>query len=289
MCRQDHTIWSFMEIAYNKKELSALLKNRENIGLVPTMGALHVGHVSLIEESVRRKLFTVASIFVNPTQFNNASDFEKYPIDTEADLEKLKKAGCDLVFLPKKEELYLKGKGQEKYIHDFGKLDSTIEGEYRPGHFVGVGQVVHILFECIKPSVAFFGQKDFQQLQVIKLLNQKINAGIDVVGMPTIRESDGLAMSSRNRRLNPEQREAASLIFKALSFAKAKHGDLTSGELKEAVTQLFDTERLLELEYFEIINPYDFEPINGRIQEPAHAVIAAFAGEVRLIDNYHLI
>lgn len=278
-----------MEIAHTKIELSALLSDHQPIGFVPTMGALHEGHISLIQESVKRKLFTVASIFVNPTQFNNQADFEKYPIDTEADLEKLEKAGCEVVFLPSKDELYPSGDIQTKYIHDFGKLETTVEGAFRPGHFKGVGQIVHILFECVKPAAAFFGQKDFQQLQVIKLLNEKTNAGIDIVGMPTIRESDGLAMSSRNRRLSVPQREAAVLLYKALSDAKAMALNSSTEQIKQHVKGLFDENKIMELEYFEIINPYDFEPIEGNVSDPAHAVIAAYAGEIRLIDNLALV
>lgn len=253
------------------------------------MGALHEGHISLLQESVKRKLFTVASIFVNPTQFNNSADFEKYPIDTKADLKKLETAGCEVVFIPTKEELYPVGELDSKYIHDFGKLDSTIEGAHRPGHFKGVGQIVHILFECVRPEVAFFGQKDFQQLQVIRLLNEKTKAGIDIVGMPTIRESDGLAMSSRNRRLSAKQREASTLLYKALTEAKALAKSNSSDQIKNRVKELFEESDLLKLEYFEIINPNDFEPINGNILHPAHAVVAAFTGEVRLIDNLELV
>lgn len=278
-----------MEIARTKIALNEFLSDKQHIGFVPTMGALHEGHLSLIQESVKRKLFTVASIFVNPTQFNNAADFEKYPIDTEADLDKLKRAGCELVFLPSKEELYPNGKTHSKYLHDFGKLETTIEGAYRPGHFTGVGQVVHMFFDCVKPSTAFFGQKDFQQLQVIRLLNDKIGSGIEIVGMPTVRENDGLAMSSRNRRLNPEQRQASTLLYKALTEAKEMASLETAMHIKNHVKDLFQKNDLTELEYFEIINPNDFEPIEGNLTHPSQAVIAAYVGEIRLIDNLELV
>lgn len=278
-----------MYIAQTIKELKTYLAEVKNIGFVPTMGALHDGHISLIRESVNRKLFTVASIFVNPTQFNNAADFEKYPIDTEADLKKLEVAGCDLVFLPSKSELYPSENANQKYIHDFGKLETTIEGAYRPGHFKGVGQIVHILFECVNPKMAFFGEKDFQQLQVIKHLVKIIGVDIEIVGMPTIRESDGLAMSSRNRRLNEDYRAASVLLYKALTFAKAKINRLKPSEIKTHVQHMFDEDQWMELEYFEILNPSDFELITNNKPTSAHAVIAAYAGDIRLIDNLKLV
>lgn len=275
--------------AYTIKELKTHLAKTKSIGFVPTMGALHNGHISLIQESVNRNLFTVASIFVNPTQFNNAADFEKYPIDTTADLKKLEEAGCHLVFLPTKEELYPSENADQTYIHDFGKLETTIEGAYRPGHFKGVGQIVHILFECVNPKTAFFGEKDFQQLQVIKRLVKLIGADIEIVGMPTIRESDGLAMSSRNRRLNDDYRTASVLLYKALTFAKANINRLKTSEIKTQVQHMFDEDQWMELEYFEILNPSDFELITDNNPTSAHAVIAAYAGDIRLIDNLKLV
>ncbi len=277
-----------MYIARTIRELKTYLAEVKNIGFVPTMGALHDGHISLIRESVNRNLFTVASIFVNPTQFNNVADFEKYPIDTEADLKKLEAAGCDLVFLPSKSELYPTEKADQKYIHDFGKLETTIEGAYRPGHFKGVGQIVHILFECVNPKTAFFGEKDFQQLQVIKRLVKLIGADIEIVGMPTIRESDGLAMSSRNRRLNDDYRTASVLLYKALTFAKANINRLKPSEIKAEVQAMFSQDKWMDLEYFEILNPSDFETIEDDNPTNAHSVIAAYAGEIRLIDNLKL-
>lgn len=252
------------------------------------MGALHDGHISLIKASVNRGLYTVASIFVNPTQFNNPEDFAKYPIDTDADLDKLRLAGCDLVFLPTKEEMYPTETPNEKYLHDFGKLETTIEGAYRPGHFKGVGQVVHILFEAVNPDVAFFGEKDFQQVQVIRSLAKQIEHKVQIEAMPTVREADGLAMSSRNRRLNSEERSEALALYKALTFAAQNAAKLSAAEIKAEVDKIFSTSHIMKLEYFEIINPDDFEVIEGKIQSPAHAVIAAYAGEIRLIDNMKL-
>jgi pantoate--beta-alanine ligase len=278
-----------MYIARTITELKNHLAQAKNIGFVPTMGALHDGHISLIQESVNRNLHTVASIFVNPTQFNNAADFEKYPIDTEADLKKLETAGCDLVFLPTTAELYPSEKADQKYIHDFGKLETTIEGAYRPGHFKGVGQIVHILFECVNPKTAFFGEKDFQQLQVIKHLVKLIGADIEIVGMPTIRESDGLAMSSRNRRLSDENRAASVLLYKALTFAKANIQKMKPSQIKAEVQAIFSQDQWMDLEYFEILNPSDFELVEEINPTNAHAVIAAYAGDIRLIDNLKLV
>lgn len=277
-----------MLIAHTIAELKIHLARTKKIGFVPTMGALHEGHISLVQASVEMGLFCVASIFVNPTQFNNPEDFAKYPIDTDNDLHKLQAAGCDLVFLPTKEELYPKNSDESTYIHDFGKLESTIEGEYRPGHFKGVGQIVHILFEIVNPDFAFFGEKDFQQVQVIQSLVKKINHKVKIISLPTVRENDGLAMSSRNRRLNREERKAAVALYRALMFASENIKKLAVSEIKNEVRNIFLKSEIMKLEYFEIINPNDFELIHEHTNGPAHAVIAAYAGEIRLIDNMKL-
>ena len=277
-----------MKIAKNRQELSNCLNSEASIGFVPTMGALHDGHLSLLHESRSRSLFTVASIFVNPTQFNDPKDFEKYPIDTDADLKKLESAGCDVVFLPHRDDIYPEDEAKQ-YVHDFGDLETRFEGAFRPGHFKGVGQVVHILFDLVKPNVAFFGQKDFQQLQVIKRLVEQENLQIEIVGMPTIREADGLAMSSRNRRLDVAQRSAATLLFQALTFAKANVKNKTFDEIRMNIQTMFDNSTELELEYFDIIYPESF--LAAEMYEENmrfHAVISAYAGEIRLIDNMQL-
>ena len=277
-----------MKIAKNRQELSNCLNSEAAIGFVPTMGALHEGHLSLVKESKDRGLTTVASIFVNPTQFNDPKDFEKYPIDAEADLEKLESVGCDVVFLPPREEIYL-AEENKNYIHDFGALETRFEGAFRPGHFKGVGQVVHILFELVKPNVAFFGQKDFQQLQVIKRLVEQEKLPIEIVGMPTIRETDGLAMSSRNRRLTASQRSAAVLLFEALNFAKTNVRIESFDAIRKHASSLFAHSPELELEYFDIIHPENFIPADKFNEEAQfHAVISAYAGEIRLIDNMQL-
>ena len=277
-----------MKIAKNRQELSNCLNSGSRIGFVPTMGALHDGHLSLVHESKSRGLFTVASIFVNPTQFNDPKDFEKYPIDTDADLKKLESAGCDMVFLPHREDIYPADE-EKQYMHDFGDLETRFEGAFRPGHFKGVGQVVHILFDLVKPNVAFFGQKDFQQLQVIKRLVEQENLPIEIVGMPTIREVDGLAMSSRNRRLNADQRATATLLFQALTYAKTHLKNEPVDAIRSHVQALFRQSEQMQLEYFDIIHPENFFPAEKYHEEARfHAIISAYAGEIRLIDNMQL-
>ena len=277
-----------MKIAKNREELSICLNSKTQIGFIPTMGALHDGHLSLVNESKVRGLTTVASIFVNPTQFNDPKDFEKYPIDTEADLEKLQSAGCEVVFLPNRQEIYPVG-SEDLYLHDFGDLETRFEGAFRPGHFKGVGQVVHILFDLVKPNTAFFGQKDFQQLQVIKRLVQQENMLIEIIGMPTIRESDGLAMSSRNRRLNEGQRFESTLLHKALTYSKSGLKQQSFNDIRLEVQKMFTDSAELKLEYFDIIYPDQFIPADRfREDKTYHAVISAYAGEIRLIDNMQL-
>lgn len=278
-----------MKIVKTKAELQRTLQELKlKIGFVPTMGALHDGHLSLVGESKKRELYTVASIFVNPTQFNDPKDYEKYPIDTDADLDKLSSVECDLVFLPSRDEIY-SDQNDPKYLHDFDHLERAYEGAYRPGHFRGVGQVVHLLFEAVRPDVAFCGEKDFQQLQVIRALVKKMEADIEIVGLPTVREDDGLAMSSRNRRLNPAQREQSVMLYRSLKLAKERYGKESVPAIKAHVEQLFEQAPELRLEYFDIIDPERFESLDSvdACAHP-HAVIAAYAGEVRLIDNMAL-
>lgn len=279
-----------MIIVKTKQELELLRRNlASNVGFVPTMGALHDGHLSLVAASKQQTGFTVASIFVNPTQFNDPKDYDNYPIDTVADLEKLKQAGCDLVFLPSREEIYRDIEEDPTYIHDFGHLERVYEGAYRPGHFRGVGQVVHLLFEAVRPTMAFFGEKDFQQLQVIKTLVKKLNLPIDIKGLPTIRETDGLAMSSRNRRLSSEERSESIMLFEALTFARENITHLSPDSIKHEVQKRFEHSSILRLEYFDIIDSEKFIPLTA-ISDTSlpHAIIAAYAGKVRLIDNLAL-
>lgn len=273
-----------MKVVKVKSDLASHIKNAM-VGFVPTMGALHEGHISLIKESKRRNLLTVASIFINPTQFNNVSDFEKYPIDIEGDCAILERAGCDILFLPSVDEIYTLGVNQNAYTHDFGRLENLYEGHYRPGHFKGVGQVVHILFEIVQPRVAFFGEKDLQQLAVIRQLVHQIQMEIEIVGMPTVREPDGLAMSSRNRRLLQDQRISALKLFNALTFVKNNWKNQSREELVNQVNNLFIKQNDVRLEYFDIINDITFEPSSPTVDKNCRAIIAAYVGDIRLIDN----
>lgn len=258
------------------------------VGFVPTMGALHDGHMSLVQQSVERDLFTVTSIFVNPTQFNNPVDFEQYLIDITADCQKLEATGCDVVFIPDANEIYPTHMEQSAYLHEFGALERCYEGAFRPGHFRGVAQVVHILLECVRPTTAFFGEKDFQQLAVVRELTRRIMPKTAIVAVPTMREHDGLAMSSRNRRLDTAQRQAATLLFECLELAKSQQHQPVA-VIQSEVNERFQTNAIMELEYFDIVDSQTFEPL-AQVSDSTdpRALIAAYAGEVRLIDNMAL-
>jgi pantoate--beta-alanine ligase len=273
-----------MKVGTRRDEVQEFVKGKE-IGFVPTMGALHEGHLSLVRESQRRGLVTVVSIFVNPTQFNNSQDFEKYPINLERDRRMLSEAGCDFVFIPEVSEIYRADDDANKYQHEFPQLEAMYEGAFRPGHFKGVAQVVHILFDIVKPAVAFFGEKDFQQLAVIRELVKQMQSDIKIVGLPTKREIDGLAMSSRNQRLTAEQRGKATLLFKSLTFAADHAGTTPILDIKKKVEQWFAEDPEVRLEYFDIIDPSTFESISDSGNANARAIISAYVGDVRLIDN----
>ncbi len=275
-----------MIIFYNTEEIEAFIldlkSKHKTIGFVPTMGALHEGHVSLVKESKLDCDFTIVSIFVNPTQFNNIADFEKYPINTESDIKILQENGCDVLFLPTKEEIYT-----TNYVFpniDLGLLDEVLEGKHRPGHFKGVIQVVYRFFEIIRPTKAFFGLKDFQQLAVIKKMTDFFDFDIAIIPCKTIRENDGLAMSSRNTRLSQTQRIEALFIYESLILAKNLAPKLSPKECKKIIEDVY-LESSLKLEYFEIINPESFEILTNNWCENAVACIVAYVGEVRLIDN----
>ena len=256
------------------------------IGFVPTMGALHKGHVSLIQASKQQTQLTVCSIFVNPTQFNNASDFEKYPITIADDIRLLELAGCDVLFLPSVTEIYPHGL-ENKSHYDLGFLETVLEGPTRPGHFQGVCMVMERLLSIVQPRHLFMGLKDYQQCMVVKRLLYLKNweQQIQFHGCPTLREPDGLAMSSRNLRLNAEQRAIAPVIFEALHYLKQQ---LATGSLQqikmEAANLLLN--KGLKIDYVEIADADTLEPVkewNGT--QTVTALIAAFLGDVRLIDN----
>lgn len=276
----------FNNISKLQKHLSAL-DNSSTIGFVPTMGALHKGHLSLIEKSIQQNNSTVVSIFVNPTQFDNAEDLTKYPRTLENDLALLKKANCSIVFTPTAEEIY--GVNLVATSFNFDGLEHQMEGKFRNGHFNGVGTIVKRLFEIIKPTNAYFGEKDFQQLQIIKKLVEKHKIGVHIVGCKIYREDDGLAMSSRNARLAKEYRNAAPFIYKTLKKATKKFKEKSAKKVIKWVKKKFKKHPLLKLEYFEIAEEKTLQPIKKKEKGKNYrGFIAVFAGEIRLIDNIKL-
>ncbi|WP_405610081.1 pantoate--beta-alanine ligase [Polaribacter sp. Asnod1-A03] len=280
-----------MKIFTIKQELKTFLntKKKENktIGFVPTMGALHKGHLSLIEKAKNKNDIVVVSIFVNPTQFDNKEDLVKYPKTIENDTKLLKSVACDVLFFPSVKEIYAENISSEEF--DFDGLEHQMEGKFRDGHFDGVGTIVKTLFEIIEPNKAYFGEKDFQQLQIIKKMVEKNQLPVKIKGCPIFREDDGLAMSSRNTRLNKEHREAAPFIYKTLKKARKKFGTESAIKVTEWVTNQFKKHPLLDLEYFTIADEKSLETIKDKESNKKYrAFIAVFAGEIRLIDNIQL-
>jgi len=255
----------------------------KRIGFVPTMGALHRGHASLIERAGKENDILVVSIFVNPTQFNEPADLENYPRKMDEDLKMLRDLETDVVFTPSEKEMYPE---EDSRTFDLGGLDKVMEGTFRKGHFNGVAQIVSKLFETVRPHRAYFGQKDFQQLVIIRKLVELMNLDISIVGCPIIREPDGLAMSSRNELLNRAERKAAPHIYQILMAAKEQKAMRSPVEVRSWVAGQFDNLSLMELEYFEIVNDTDLSPVRSWT-EPGRKVacIAVRLGKVRLIDN----
>jgi len=278
-----------MEIFETKAAIGQALQRyrtgRVTIGFVPTMGALHPGHISLVEQCRKENGITVVSIFVNPTQFNDKSDFVNYPYTLEEDLYKLTSVGCDVVFVPPIKEMYPE---EDTRVFDFGMLDKVMEGAYRPGHFNGVAQIVSKLFEVVHPDKAYFGEKDFQQLVIIRRLGVMMNYPVQIVGCPIIRESDGLAMSSRNVRLTPEQRQYAPIIARALFACKEKADVMPLDELKKWVTKQIDSTPCARTEYFDIVDRNTLQTVAQYKENTLQGCIAVRVGIVRLIDNIRL-
>lgn len=260
-------------------------QEEKTIGFVPTMGALHQGHLSLIQQANKATDITVCSIFINPTQFNNAEDFKKYPITLERDIEMLTANDCDVLFLPSKEEIY--PAGYKAKFYDLGLLENMLEGQYRPGHFQGVCQVVDRLLEIVSPTFLYLGQKDFQQCKVIqKLMTLTGRQNISLVIAPTIREADGLAMSSRNLRLTAEQRRKAPALYQTLQRVKEEiRLKPQASATAEAAQSL--TEKGFRVDYFEIREAATLLPATN-LSNPAVALVAAFLDDIRLIDNLPL-
>jgi pantoate--beta-alanine ligase len=274
------------------KDIQAALKKERNrrrsVGFVPTMGALHEGHLSLIRKSKKENDITVSSIFVNPIQFNNPQDLIKYPRTLKADLALLESAGCDYVFSPDVKEMYPE-EPESSPVKDFGHLEKVMEGKFRPGHFKGVAIVVKKLFDIISPDTAYFGKKDYQQLMVIRSMVNQLHIPIQVIGCPIIREPDGLAMSSRNMQLSIGERKMASFIYQVLSKVKDKVGKSTVKELKNWTIKRVSSNPDFTLEYFEIVDKQTLLPLESwKYKENALACIAVYLGGVRLIDNLEL-
>jgi pantoate--beta-alanine ligase len=254
-----------------------------SIGFVPTMGALHEGHLSLIREAKKENNYVACSIFVNPIQFNNKNDLLKYPRDLNRDAGLLKSVACDFLFHPSEAEMYPE---QEKEVFEFGDLDKVMEGKFRPGHFNGVATVVKKLFGIIQPDKAYFGLKDYQQLLIIHKMTKDFNLPVEIVPCSTVRESDGLAMSSRNQLLAKADRKQAAMIYEVLKMVKIQSGYSTIAEIKEYVEHTFRKTRNTELEYFEIVDMYTLKPLRTWAQSKnVIACIAVYIGNIRLIDN----
>jgi pantoate--beta-alanine ligase len=248
------------------------------------MGALHEGHLKLVKQSVSENDYTVVTVFVNPTQFNNPDDLLKYPRNLQKDVDLLADVSCNLVFAPSSNEMYSQEELTKTFDFDFGGLDQVMEGRFRPGHFNGVVQVVSKIFDLIKPDRAYFGEKDFQQLSIIHRMNKVMGYGIEIVDCPIVREPSGLAMSSRNERLTPEERNIAAGISKVLFECRNFVPQFNPTELKSWVINQISGIAGLELEYFEIANVHSLQPVETW-DEPSVGCIAVFCGGVRLIDN----
>lgn len=251
------------------------------IGLVPTMGALHEGHLSLIKACKERCDVVVCSIFVNPTQFNNPDDLEKYPRKESEDMRLLEKEGCDFVYLPSVEDIYPNGK--DGYTIDLGVLDEVMEGKYRPNHFDGVAMVVERFFEIVQPDFAFFGEKDFQQLAVVRRMTALRKLEVTIVPVETVRSTEGLALSSRNLRLNEEQQEDALIIYQTMMLAKQLKEQYAGPKEARSVLLAFFEKSPLALEYLEIVDEQTFLPASE--WKNARICISAYCEQVRLIDN----
>lgn len=281
-----------MEIFKTKKPLLDFVERQKEmgkkIGFAPTMGALHEGHLSLYAHAREENDLVISSIFVNPTQFNNPQDLEKYPRNIKKDIKILEESGnVDAVYIPEISDIYPDVLESKEY--DFDGLENEMEGKSRPGHFNGVGTVVEELFLQVKPDNAYFGDKDYQQLAIIKKLTDKLKLPIKIHGVPIFREKNGLAMSSRNQRLNPEEREAAKIIYETLVKVNDWFRVITIPEINERVQEIFDDQRGMKLEYFEIADETTLKQTDFFYKDKSYrAFIVVHVGDVRLIDNMHL-
>lgn len=276
-----------IQLSHTISETRRIIKKQraenKSVGFVPTMGALHEGHLKLVRQAAAENDFVAVSIFVNPIQFNNQEDLAKYPRTLEEDIQKLADTGCMLVFSPSVDEMYPE---PDTTDFDFGELDKVMEGKFRPGHFRGVAVVVKKLFEIITPDKAYFGEKDFQQLAIIKRMVNMLKLPVEIVPFPIVREADGLAMSSRNARLTPDERDESTAIYQALLSIIDTYSWFIPEGIKQLVIGEIQKNQYFRVEYVEIVDTETLQPINDWM-DAEHAVIcvAAFIGKVRLIDN----
>jgi pantoate--beta-alanine ligase len=281
-----------MTIFNKQNELKAYLKpflqENKTIGFIPTMGALHEGHLSLMRKSLKNNDYTVVSIFVNPTQFNNSDDLEKYPRTLEVDAKKIKSLNPEIIiYAPSVDDIY-EGKTVSKSF-DYDGLEFEMEGKHRPGHFDGVGTIVKKLFEIVNPTNAYFGEKDFQQLAIVRKLVKKNNLPVNIIGCEIFREANKLAMSSRNERLSADERTKASIIYKTLVEAKRLFGTKSANDVTKWVIKTFKKQSVFELEYFEIADEETLLTCKRKNKNKKYrAFIAVFVNNIRLIDNISL-
>ncbi len=279
-----------MKVINKTSDLQAIIEQFKNdgksIGLVPTMGALHKGHLSLVKNSISNNDITVVSIFVNPTQFNNPNDLASYPRTVDKDLELLQTIGCDVVFAPEADDIYSKSETDSRFEFDFEGLDKVMEGKFRPGHFNGVVQIVSKLFDLVHPDRAYFGEKDFQQLAIIRLMTRIYNLPIEIVPCPIVREDSGLALSSRNSLLKDNEKQVASHIYAVLNESRQFVPQTEVEELKQCAIAAIEQKPELKVEYFDIVDGHTLKSI-GKWDESDYVVgcITVFCGNVRLIDN----
>ena len=279
-----------MKVINKTSDLQAIIEqfknNGKSIGLVPTMGALHKGHLSLVKNSISNNDITVVSIFVNPTQFNNPNDLASYPRTVDKDLELLQTIGCDIVFAPEADDIYSKSETDSRFEFDFEGLDKVMEGKFRPGHFNGVVQIVSKLFDLVRPDRAYFGEKDFQQLAIIRLMTRRYNLPIEIVPCPIVREDSGLALSSRNSLLKDNEKQVASHIYAVLNESRQFVPQTEVEELKQCVIAAIEQKPELKVEYFDIVDGHTLKSI-VKWDECDYVVgcITVFCGNVRLIDN----
>ena len=275
------TVYTVNEL---KQELASV--DMSGVGFVPTMGALHAGHRSLVEKARKECETVVVSVFVNPTQFNDKNDLKHYPRTPEADEALLEAAGADIVFMPSVEEIYPE---PDTRIFDFGQIDKVMEGATRPGHFNGVAQVVSRLFDMVNPAKAYFGEKDFQQIAVIKAMVEQLSLAVEIVECPIIRDEDGLALSSRNTLLTKEHRAAAPHIYATIKQCAEKMQTMTPAELSAWVTAEVESNPLLKVIYFQAVDALSMQQVSAWSEsERVQGCIAVQAGDIRLIDNVRI-